>query len=102
MLYFKMNFDIVVSVFSDESRYSIYDMPFDHKKLEKLEGPWTLYRITNKNFSNLQLSYAKIFYWAGYFGDMQICQFFMRYLGMSPFTKLFMGQDVIGACVKGG
>lgn len=48
------------------------------------------------------MSYAKMFYWAGYYGDKQICQYFMKYLGISPFIKLFMMQDVVAACVKGG
>ena len=73
LLYFQMNFDIITDIFKDDKPNSDNDTHFDPKKLENLEHPWTIYRITDNNFSKLQLSFAKVFYWAGYFGDKQIC-----------------------------
>ena len=45
MLFFQMNFDIVVDVFKGDRPYSDHDTLFDPKKLENLEYPWKIYRI---------------------------------------------------------
>ena len=64
-----LKFDIVVEVFKEDKPASIHDKTFNAHKLENLEFPAILYRISKNSFSNLSLCYAKIFYWAGYFGD---------------------------------
>lgn len=53
-------------------------------------------------FTVQQHSYARIFYWAAYYGEKTLCQMFLKKLNTSPFLKLFRRQNVIAACIKGG
>ena len=102
LYFFKINFDVIIDMFSEDRYFRKYDKLFNPHKLESLKFPYTLYRLSKNSFSITEMCFAKVFYWAGYYGEKELCQYFMKYLGMSPFIKLFMEQDVIGACVKGG
>ena len=43
----------------------------------------------------------KLFYWAGYFGNVDMVDNFLVLLGVSPFMKMFNGANVASACVQG-
>ena len=113
--FFETNFDMVIDVFhradkltsNKNANHQSNVQPVENLKLvnndeEDLEYPWLIYRSNADNFTVLQHSYARIFYWAAFYGEKTLCQLFLKKLGTSPFLKLFRRQNTIAACIKGG
>ena len=57
--------------------------------MSDFEPPWTLTRVHRNQLSPVQKLYARVFYWAAFVGDTQLCKMFLKKLGLSPFMKLF-------------
>ena len=45
--------------------------------------PWQLLRVHAKSLSALEQAYCRIFYWSGFYGERDICHFFLAKLGVS-------------------
>jgi hypothetical protein len=59
-------------------------------------------KITKTNgLTSKQKSYAKIFYWAAYLGDSTLVRTFLSKIGLNPFAKYYMGQNLVTACIQG-
>lgn len=114
--YFEKNFDIIEDVFHKADQERKVKKKVAHPDtmvqpveagvltytVEDLEYPWTIHRTNADLFTLLQHSYARVFYWAAFYGEKTLCQMFLKRLNTSPFLKLFRRQNVIAACIKGG
>ena len=53
------------------------------------------------SLDSVQIKLCSVFYWAAYYGDIEVVTLFLVKLGLSPFIKIFRGRSVINACIEG-
>lgn len=62
--------------------------------------PWVIRIFNVKECNSIQKQFLSLFYWGGYYKMDKIVTYFPRYLGISPFMKIFQNQNIILACIK--
>ena len=105
--YFQQNFHILDLVFSVDKKgkpFKCQGETTDNQGKEDeddLNYPWTITRVNKSELTYTQSLYARLFYWAAFIGELKFCKLFLKKLGVSPFMKIYMNQNVIGASILG-
>ena len=83
ILYFRENFHILHMIFS-------FDKNGKPLKKDDKEGtkdpneyldnnpPWTITKVNRNKLSNTQQIYSRLFYWASFIGQEEICKMMMK------------------------
>ena len=59
-------------------------------------------KVGYKELNSREAKFARTYYWASHYGQLDYVKKFMKAFGFNPFMKTYNGQNLVHAAIKGG